>query len=249
MVASSSLLRFPLNVSLSGQGRDTFSRRIYKSIRLAMLNGKLQPGSLHSEAGLALTLGASRTPIREALRQLESEGLVEIMPQRGFRLRTMTLADVREFYALREMLETYAVSKLCNEPITNESLDGLALILDRQRSCIHDVGEFIAWDEEFHIALAVLAELPRTARIISSLRGILWLLGTQIIGAEPRRKAVLNEHSEIMAGVLRRDRTAAATAMRRHIRETARLALKAPAVVASKRVAEDSNTTTNVEGL
>ncbi len=214
-------------LALAGPRRDSLAQQVYKSIRLGMLRGSLDQGHLYSESWLASTLEASRTPIREALRQLEFEGLIEIIPQRGFRMREISKAEVREFYTLREMLECYVVGALCDEA-SDGSLDAalreLSRILERQRENIGDIGEFVAWDEEFHLTMARLANLPRTARMISSLRGVLWLLAARVMGDQARREDVLEEHGAIVGALLEHDRKRAVQAMTRHVRETARLA-------------------------
>ena len=207
--------------------RESLAQQVYRTIRLGMLKGQFRQGQLYSENWLAETLEASRTPIREALRQLEFEGLIEIIPQRGFRMREISDAEILEFYAVREMLETYVIGTLCDEArdgSKDSDLRELRRILERQRDCVHDIGEFVACDEEFHLSIAQLANLTRTARMIASLRGVLWLLGARIIGSYERREAVLEEHDAIVRALLDHDRKQAVQAMTRHIRETAKLA-------------------------
>lgn len=221
--------------------RDSLAQQVYKSIRLGMLRGRFDHGQLYSENWLATTLEASRTPIREALRQLELEGLVEIIPQRGFRMREIGEAEIREFYALREMLECYVVGTLCDEA-KNGSLDAalreLGRIVDRQRESVDDLGEFVARDEEFHLTMAQVANLPRTARMIASLRGVLWLLAARIMGSRARREAVLQEHHAIVAALQGGQRKQAVLAMTRHIQQTARLASPGPAAPSRTQAGE-----------
>ena len=216
---------------MGGSRRDSLAQRVYKSIRLGMLMGQFDQGQLYSENWLADTLEASRTPIREALRQLQFEGLIDIIPQRGFRMREISKAEIREFYTLREMLECYVVGTLCDEA-SDGSLDTalreLNRIVERQRDNLGDLGEFVAWDEEFHLTMARLASLPRTARMIASLRGVLWLLAARIMGNPARREAVLEEHDAIVSALLSHEREQAVQAMTRHIQETAMLASAAP---------------------
>ena len=214
-----------------GGSRDSLGQQVYKAVRLAMFKGEFDPGQLYSETWLADGFKASRTPIREALRQLELEGLIDIIPQRGFRLRVISSAEIREFYEIREMLECSVVSTLCrsaSDGALDPSLGLLHSILERQRACINDDAEFVGWDEEFHLRIAELANRPRTARIIASLRGVLWLLGTQIIGNHRRRESVMREHGAIVDALLNHDQEAAVRAMAAHIKETSRLALSVP---------------------
>jgi DNA-binding GntR family transcriptional regulator len=203
---------------------DTLATQAYQAIRLALLHGQLGPDVFHSENSVALMLGISRTPAREALRQLEIEGLIEILPQRGFRVRRISSDELVEFYDLRGMLEAYVVRTLC-ATIDERSLRLLGHILERQRAAADDVTEFIGLDEEFHLSMARMAGLQRTARIVASLRGVLWLMGTRIVDKPSRRGDVIAEHEAILAALERHDAQAAADAVTHHIRATAQVAL------------------------
>jgi GntR family transcriptional regulator, rspAB operon transcriptional repressor len=208
-----------------GRG-ESLAARAYQSIRLALLEARLRPDVFYSENSVATMLGVSRTPAREALQQLETEGLIEVLPQRGFRVRRISRAELVEFYTLREMLESYVVRTLC-QTIDERSLRVLGHILERQEMAGGDVPAFIGLDEEFHLSMAQLAGLPRTARIISSLRGVLWLMGTRVVGSEIRRRHVVPEHRAVLAALQRRDPEAASAAIEHHVRATAEAALSA----------------------
>jgi len=198
----------------------TLAEESYDAIRLAMLNGQLQPGVCYSTSRLNhIDIAASRTPVREALQRLEGEGLVEILPQRGFRVATLTREGYAEFCALRELLESFVVERLCT--ISNaQALQLLRQIVDRQRLFVDDLGAFLQLDEEFHSALAGAADLPRTARIVASLRGIIWLTGSKVVGVAARRQEVLVEHDELLQALGRRDCDAAVAAIKHHLRQT-----------------------------
>jgi DNA-binding GntR family transcriptional regulator len=214
-------------------GAETLASRAYQAIRLALLHGQLGPDVFYSENSVAAMLGISRTPAREALRQLENEGLVEVLPQRGFRVRRISSAELVEFYDLRGMLETYVVRNLC-ATIDERSVRRLGHILERQQMAASDVTEFIGLDEEFHLSMARIAGLERTARIVASLRGVLWLMGTRIVDNPTRRGDVIAEHEAILAAVERRDAGAAADAVTHHIRATAQVALARDSAAASR---------------
>jgi GntR family transcriptional regulator, rspAB operon transcriptional repressor len=203
---------------------DTLATQAYQSIRLALLHGQLQADVFHSENTIAQMLGISRTPAREALRQLETEGLIEILPQRGFRTRRISSAELVEFYELRRLLEAYVLRTLC-QTIDDRSVRLLGHILERQQLAAADVTEFMGLDEEFHLTMARMAGLQRTARIVASLRGVLWLMGTRIVDTPSRRAEVVAEHEAILAAVERRDGPAAEAAVLHHIRATAQIAL------------------------
>jgi GntR family transcriptional regulator, rspAB operon transcriptional repressor len=203
---------------------DTLATQAYQAIRLALLHGQLGPDVFYSENSVALMLGISRTPAREALRQLETEGLIEVLPQRGFRVRRISAAELVEFYDLRGLLEAYVVRTLCQR-VDERLLRALRHILERQQLAADDVTEFIGLDEEFHLSMARSAGLQRTARIVASLRGVLWLMGTRIVDNPVRRTDVIAEHEAILAALERRDAEAAALAVTHHIRATAQMAL------------------------
>src|SRR5919202_1416849 len=134
---------------------DTLATQAYQAIRLALLHGQLGPDVFYSENSVASMLGISRTPAREALRQLEIEGLIEVLPQRGFRVRRISAAELVEFYDLRGLLEAYVVRSLC-ESIDERSLRLLGHILERQEMAGGDVPAFLGLDEEFHLSMAQL---------------------------------------------------------------------------------------------
>lgn len=199
---------------------DTLARRAYQSIRLAIMHGELQPGRLYSESLLAQLLEVSRTPAREALRQLAAEGLVEIEPQRGFRLRSISRSEQIEFFCLRDLLEGYVVRTI-SARVSPEELAPLEAIVEQQRCVMDDQVEFINLDEQFHLAMAHIAGLTRTAQIIATLRGALWLLGAEAAYRPERRDAVITEHAAVVEAVKQRDADRAASLMRHHLLETA----------------------------
>ena len=203
---------------------DTLATQAYQAIRLALLHAQLRPDQFYSENSVALMLGISRTPAREALRQLETEGLIEVLPQRGFRVRGIDIAELTEFYALRVLLESYVVRTLAAD-IDSSSVQKLADILTRQSYAVNDIAEFMTLDEEFHLTMARMAGLQRTARIVGSLRGVLWLMGARVVDDPNRRTDVLDEHHRILTALGQHDPAGAEWAITGHIHATARVAL------------------------
>ncbi|HLH70504.1 MAG TPA: GntR family transcriptional regulator [Candidatus Dormibacteraeota bacterium] len=200
---------------IEGPSRDTLADRAYRSIRIAIINRELVPDRYYSEAWLAGLLGVSRTPTHYALLQLELEGIVEIVAQRGFRVRQIPQSEFEEFYELRILLETNVLRKLA-PAVEEESLATLRDFLERQRRVVEDPITFQDLDEGFHRFMAETAGLHRTAAIIHSLRGILWL-GTSTRPAS-EREAVVDEHAAIVEGLAARDPEAAVAALVRHLR-------------------------------
>src|SRR2546421_46900 len=200
---------------IDGASRDTLADRAYRSIRVAIINHELVPGRYYSEAWLAGLLGVSRTPTHYALLQLEMEGIVEIAAQRGFRLRNIPESEFNEFYEVRMILETNVLQKLA-PAVDDDLLSALHELLDRQRRVVDDPIPFQDLDEGFHRTMAEAAGLHRTAAIIHSLRGILWL-GTAHRPSE-ERATVVEQHAAIVDGLARRDSAAAVRALVHHLR-------------------------------
>src|SRR5215471_2920460 len=202
------------DLRIDGSTRDTLADRAYRSIRVAIINHELVTGRYYSEAWLAGLLGVSRTPTHYALLQLEIEGIVEIAAQRGFRLRDIPESEFNEFYEVRIILETNVLRKLA-PTVDDAVLSMLREFLDRQRRVVEDPIPFQDLDEGFHRAMAEAAGLHRTASIIHSLRGILWI-GTAHRPAD-ERAWVVEQHAAIVDGLAARDADAAVQALVHHL--------------------------------
>jgi DNA-binding GntR family transcriptional regulator len=205
------------DLRIDGTSRDTLADRAYRSIRVAIIHHELVPGRYYSEAWLAGLLGVSRTPTHYALLQLEIEGIVEIAAQRGFRLRDVPESEFNEFYEVRIILETNVLQKLA-PTVDAEVVATLRELLDRQRRVVEDPIPFQDLDEGFHRYMAEAAGLHRTAAIIHSLRGILWL-GTAHRPTE-ERASVVEQHAAIVEGLEARDAGAAVRALEHHLRSS-----------------------------
>ena len=214
-----------LPASLSGDlrigssPRETLADRAYRSIRVAIINQELVPDRYYSEAWLAGVLGISRTPTHYALLQLEIEGIVEIVAQRGFRLRRVPPSEYDEFYEVRILLETNVLQTLAPR-MDPAILATLRDFLERQRRVVADPIAFQDLDEGFHRFMAESAGLHRTASIIHSLRGILWL-GTAHRPAK-ERESVVRQHAAIVEGLAAGDAEAAVAALVEHMKSSQR---------------------------
>jgi GntR family transcriptional regulator, rspAB operon transcriptional repressor len=199
---------------------ETLARQAYAAIRSSIWSGVIAANSFYSEVQLAGALKISRTPVREALIQLAREGLVEIVPQRGFRLRSISEKERREAFELRDLVEQYVVGRLAME-ITEEGVASLRAILDRQAKTL-DKPEFIDIDEEFHLAMPEALNLERTRQILLTLRGIIWLSGLDALATPARSAEVLEEHRAVVDAMAMHDRKKAEEAIHHHISATQR---------------------------
>ena len=107
---------------------DTIRERVTKEIRHLILMGKFKPGKKMLETTIAQELNVSRNPVREALRQLEQEGIVEYIPQKGCFLREINLEELEEIFRLRANLEVISL-EYCNFKMSDETIRKLESII------------------------------------------------------------------------------------------------------------------------
>ena len=129
----------------------TLREKILETIRDAILKGTLKPGEKVAEPELAERFGISRTPIREAFRQLESEGYLTVIPRKGAVVTALSEQDVQEFYAIKSILEGYA-AELAASRLTEKEIEKLEAINERLKTLAKegDVKAFFRVHNEFH---------------------------------------------------------------------------------------------------
>jgi DNA-binding GntR family transcriptional regulator len=198
---------------------ESLAQRAYRAVREAIRDGRFSHEQIYSEQELGTAMGISRTPVREALLELSREGLVEILPQRGFRLHSPTREEVAEVFALRRALEGYVVRELAARA-TPDDVARLREVLGRQEELLGDAAEFLLVDEEFHLLMPQLISLKRTHKTLMGLRGVMWLEGTQAMMVRDRAPGVLAEHTTIVDAIESHDAAAAVEALHRHLDRT-----------------------------
>ena len=188
----------------------------YEALRNKILTGELRPGTQLIQANLAKDLGVSMTPVREALRDLATEGLVTLLPHKGAAVTTLDLEDAKEIHTIRLKLEPDA-TRLAVDHVT---LD----VLNRAEELYTALSEtadhrWVVCNRDFHKLLISPAPAPRLVGILSSLleAAALYvpLAITHRVGPDPQL-----EHRAILDAYLRRDAEAAAEAVAAHIRSS-----------------------------
>ncbi|MEM7693562.1 MAG: GntR family transcriptional regulator [Pseudomonadota bacterium] len=187
----------------------------YGAIIAAIRAGDLLPGSAVREVSLAKTLGVSRTPVREALRQLEAEGLVVKSPRVGTVIRTLTPTEVSELYDTRAVLEGSAArfAARAASPIARDEL--LAINAD-MAAAVDDPARLSALNTAFHAALLAAAHNRFLVAAVEGVRKTLLILGPTTLN-RPRAADAVAEHAAVLSAIRARDEMAAEAAMRRHI--------------------------------
>ncbi len=129
----------------------TLRERIVEFIKDSVVSGRLKPGERVPEQEIADNLGISRTPIREAFRQLESEGFITVTPRKGAVVSPITDKDVREFYEIKSLLEGFAAVRACEKLTVKDlkRLEGLNAQMERAAER-GDVKAFFKLDNQFH---------------------------------------------------------------------------------------------------
>lgn len=131
----------------------TLRERIVDFIKDSIVTGRLKPGERVPEQEIAASFGISRTPIREAFRQLESEGFITVVPRKGAVVSPITDKDVSEFYEIKGLLEGYAARTACGK-LSDKDIERLETLNAKMEKCAErsDVKNFFRLDNQFHDA-------------------------------------------------------------------------------------------------
>ena len=204
--------------------RQSLPDKIAHSLRRSIVTGRLQPGTRLLEAELARQLGVSRAALREALRTLQREGLVESRPNRGTVVATVSADDLSEIYSLRSLLEGYAACRVA-EQATPEQLEELQALVDEVVAAREArEGERVAEaDLRFHKALWEMVGHRRLLGILCGLESHLrMILAVHADLYEHSLESVVG-HEEIMLAIRSGRGTAASQLMRQHIESSAKM--------------------------
>jgi DNA-binding GntR family transcriptional regulator len=198
----------------------TAQQQAVETLRHAILGGVLQPGTRLVLAELATRLGVSATPIREAIRDLAAEGLVDFDSYKSATVHVPTIEETRENYDLMLVLEPIAIRRAI-ERITDEQLDHAEALHQGMVETRDDVGAWVELNREFHQTLIEPAASPRLTRIIAGVRNIGSLLVTIAIRHLPAQLDQSNEeHGQILAAFRKRDVEEAVRLSEAHLRLT-----------------------------
>ena len=194
---------------------------VCETLRDAVRRGILQPGERLMEIQLAEDLGVSRTPVREAIRKLEMEGYVIMMPRRGTYVADLSIRDINEVFEIRTSLESLA-SGLAAERINEDELEKLQRLLVEIGAYIKsgDMESIVRTDTEFHDLLYQASRNTRLVGIISNLREQLTRFRTTSMSFPGRLKATLEEHRKIVEAIAQGDEKAARKAAEHHMEKS-----------------------------
>jgi DNA-binding GntR family transcriptional regulator len=198
---------------------------VYQRLRNGIRSGDFRPGDRMREAALAAKLNVSRTPIREAIRRLASEGLLEVAASRGVMIVQLNNQQVREVYALREALEGTAARFAAQHASQGEIVEMREVLeQSRQRGTTPEAGA--KFNRMFHRAIHDAAHNRYLAQALQQLYDSLALLPGTTFAAPGRAEAAYTEHVAILTAIEKRDADKAETLARKHINAAGKIRMR-----------------------
>jgi DNA-binding GntR family transcriptional regulator len=200
--------------SLSGLAKE--------SLRARIITGEISAGKIYSVPSLAAAFGVSATPVREALVELASDGLVEVVPNQGFRVVELSEEDLDHIFQVRLMLEVpglVEVARLSLGPDELAEFVGLAQDIERFAAQGDTVG-YLGADRAFHLGLLSKLGNGRLVAIVTQLRDQARLYGLRLLIERGELMDSAHEHSKLVEAILRRDLKAVRTMSRYHMEHT-----------------------------
>ncbi len=203
-----------LSSSLDSQAKPSATQSVYDVLKQEIMWGEVEPGALLSELELAKRFGVSRTPVREALTMLSSDGLITTIPRRGHLVRTVSLSEILDAFRVRELLEVEAALQSTRR-ISDEEITRLRELAESE-----DDSNLPEHNREFHLTIARASG----NRILADFIERLLILMQSVLIMDPHLAAWteegMREELDIIDALAARDEEAAGEAMRRHIRNT-----------------------------
>lgn len=191
---------------------------VFNTLRQAILTGELKPGERLMEIHLANKLGVSRTPIREAIRKLELEGLVTMIPRRGAEVAQITEKSMNDVLEVRRAMDALCAELAC-ERITDEETEQLRLACVAFEAAVKtkDVKKIAQADVELHDIIVQATGNQRLVQLINNLSEQMYRYRFEYIKDTSQHQRLIEEHRVIYESILKKDRETASQAARVHI--------------------------------
>ena len=191
---------------------------VFNTLRQAILKGELEPGERLMEIQLAERLGVSRTPIREAIRKLELEGLVLMIPRKGAEVAKISARSLRDVLEVRRALEELAIGLACQR-MSEEEVGNLQKAQEDFKNAIAegDAMKIAETDEHYHDVIYEGTQNAKLTQMLNNLREQMYRYRLEYIKDEDKRKILVLEHEKILKTVRERKVAEAKEAVREHI--------------------------------
>lgn len=200
--------------------RRNLREEITQTLRAAVISGELRPGVVYSAPSLAVQLGASATPVREAMLDLAKEGLIDVVRNKGFRVTELSEKDLDDLCQLRALIEVPTVRRIAElkpAPAVLERLRGLAAGIE-DAAGRRDLIAHVTLDMEFHLGLLALAGNPHLVETVRSLRMRSRIYGLRGLAERDELVPSSREHAELLDLIAAGDVAGAERLMDQHIR-------------------------------
>lgn len=205
-------------------GRPSRTEEVMEILRVSIVRGELMPDSLHSVGAMAETLGVSRTPVREALIELGSRGMVRFERNRGVRILRTSIQDLEEIFELRMLLEIPAARRAVErlDPAKLRQLRAEYAGMEKAAAAGRE-DELWAHDRAFHHALMLMSGNRRLAEYVDNLRDVVLVRGATTAGRSRSLEQIAAEHHMILEAAERGDADAVGQALADHVAHTRQL--------------------------
>ena len=191
---------------------------VFNTLRQAILRGELKPGERLMEIQLANKLGVSRTPIREAIRKLELEGLVLMIPRKGAEVADITEKSLRDVLEVRKALEELAVQLTCDK-ITKEQIRELEQAAEQFKKTLksNNITEIAEADVRFHDIIYLATDNQKLILLLNNLREQMYRYRIEYLKRADKYSQLLAEHEEIIRHIEKKQKKEAAEIVCKHI--------------------------------
>lgn len=200
---------------------------VFRALRNAIVQGEFQPGERLMEVTIANKLGVSRTPVREAIRMLELEGLVVMIPRKGAEVANITVKDLKDALEVRMAIEALSVRLTC-ERIDEKGKEELKQVCIAFREAINSklVPAIVEADEAFHNMIYKLSQNPRLINIAQNLREQVYRYRVEYVKDFSYHDNLVTEHDQITNAILLGDANTAERIMNEHIYNQEQIVIK-----------------------
>jgi DNA-binding GntR family transcriptional regulator len=203
---------------------NSISDQIYERLKQQILHGEIEPGERLMQNQVAENLRASRTPVREAFRRLEQDGLVERVPQGGVRVTRLDIEAIQEVFGIRNVLEAYAIELACGR-ITVEEIGSLKRLVNQAEELLSSGGlgretkikRIFELNTQFHDIIYRASGNSYLMGMINSLRFIVGRLRFLGLRADSTWSRAWDEHAQLIGLLEKRDKESAARLLKTHL--------------------------------
>lgn len=181
---------------------ESLTKLAYDALLGSILSGHLKPDEVCNEKALAIELGISRTPVREALLELAVQGLVTFLPRKGVVVNCFREQDVDEIFEMRKAIEVAVVEKLTRLSPLPDLSHCKNIIKDQEVAIAQDDRRtYLGADRAFHLCFGELTGNQRIVTMLENIRNMVELMGAKALYVSDRDKAVLEEHQRIVHAI------------------------------------------------